>query len=98
MNEADPKNQSEHDEKSRRCPRLGHEIAFGYCRQTDASTPCTKLLDCWFETFDVADWAKKSLAPRDLEKLTAAPKPKMLSLVELIQQARQRTDAGDADS
>jgi hypothetical protein len=86
-----------HDQRRRRCPRLGHEIAFGYCRRTDAQSPCTKLLDCWFEMFDVAEWARQNLSPGEMEKLTAAPKPKMLSLVELIQQAQKRTAEGQKE-
>ncbi len=87
-----------YDERRRRCPRLGHEIAFSYCRRTDAANPCSKLLDCWFEMFDVAKWARQNLSSQAMEKLTAPPKPKMLSLVELIQQAQQRTAGGKEDT
>lgn len=96
MSDAKPDSVEAHDQRRRRCPRLGHEITFGYCRTTESNTPCAKILDCWFETFDVADWARKNLPADVLEGLTQPPKPKMLSLVEMIRQAQRRTGQGDA--
>ena len=45
---------TEHDAKKRRCPMLGHEVAFSYCREPGSETPCRKIFDCWWETFDVS--------------------------------------------
>ena len=94
MTDAKPNPLAAHDDRRRRCPRLGHEIAFGYCRPTENDTPCRKILDCWFETFDVAQWARENLPAEVLEQLAQPPKPKMLSLMELIAQAQKRTGQG----
>jgi hypothetical protein len=80
------------DHLERRCPRLGGPISFGYCR-TDSQdgVPCWKIFDCWWECFDVVEYLKKSLPKSTFERLVnAKPKPKMLSLVELIEQAKNR--------
>jgi hypothetical protein len=73
-----------------RCPKLGHQIQFSYCRFEQTDFPCSKILDCWHEHFNVADHLKEVLTPEALEKLVhPTRKPKLLSLVELIEQAKK---------
>ena len=76
----------------RRCPRLGNPVPFDYCESCDADRqPCFKILDCWWEYFDVVQYLKEKLPEDQFNRLMAAkPKPKVASLVELIEQARQR--------
>jgi len=76
----------------RRCPRLGNPVPFQYCEVCgDEGKPCFKILDCWWEHFDVVQYLKERL-PEDQYKrlMKAEPKPKVTSLIELIEQARQR--------
>ena len=74
-----------------RCPRLGHQITFSYCRSENMGQPCFKTLDCWFEHFPVEEYLRKNLAAEEWEKIFGRPvKPKVLSLVELIEQAKNR--------
>ena len=77
-----------------RCPRLGHELTFGYCRQETRGRPCRLILDCWWERFDVRSFLQTHLpeeAMAQAERAGAAPPPsKVLSLVDLIQQAKDR--------
>jgi hypothetical protein len=73
-----------------RCPRLGHQIAFSYCRKENLGLPCFKTLDCWHPHFRVEQHLRAELTPEEWQKtFTRRPKPKMLSLVELIEQARK---------
>ena len=80
------------DALERRCPRLGGPISFGYCRTTgEDRLPCWKIFDCWWESFDVVEYLKKSLPEETFHRLVnTKPKPKVLSLVELIEQAKNR--------
>ena len=83
------------DHLEQRCPRLGGQVSFGYCRMNgDDGSACWKIFDCWWEYFDVVGYLNKHL-PEDAFKALAdaRPQPKMVSLVELIEQARQRTVA-----
>jgi hypothetical protein len=77
-----------------RCPRLGHDLAFGYCRQETYGKPCRLILDCWWERFDVRAFLQANLPAEimvQVENASASPPPsKMLNLVELIQQAKER--------
>jgi hypothetical protein len=70
------------DGLERRCPRLGGPVSFGYCRTNgEDGLPC----------FDVVEYLKKSLPEDTFKRLVnAKPKPKMVSLVELIEQAKNR--------
>jgi len=81
-----------HDHRSRRCPMLGHPLTFAYCRAPGSSRPCRKILDCWWETFDVKAFLRSCYDDESLTDITAPPKQKMLSLVELIEQARRKKE------
>ena len=77
----------------RRCPRLGNPVPFNYCKVCgDDQQPCFKILDCWWEYFDVVQYMKDQLSGDQFNQLLEAkpPKPRITSLVELIEQARQR--------
>jgi hypothetical protein len=76
----------------RRCPRLGSPVAFTYCLSCEpVSEPCSKIMDCWWETFDVVAYLRDTLPEEQFNQLLCArPKAKICSLVELIEQAKQR--------
>jgi len=80
------------DQLERRCPRLGGPVLFAYCKtSSDNHSVCWKILDCWWECFDVVGHLKKFLSEDELKELAnKKPKPKIVSLVELIEQARKR--------
>jgi len=79
------------DHRSRRCPRLGHEVTFHYCRTQEGASICPRILDCWWETFDVASFLKDHLPPEEWRRLTSyTPKPRVVNLVELIREAQER--------
>jgi len=69
---------------SRRCPRLGSPVPFRYCLAPEAPDPCFKVIDCWWETFDVVRFLQDHLTPAAFEQLLAArPAPKAASLAGL---------------
>jgi|MGYP003571997414 hypothetical protein len=76
----------------RRCPRLGNPVPFEYCEVCgDEQQPCFKILDCWWEHFDVVQYLKDNLTEDQFNRLIEArPKAKVASLIELIDQARNR--------
>ena len=79
-----------------RCPRLGHQITYSYCQGENNGLPCFKTLDCWYPYFDVQTCLENQLSPADFKTLVQkkAP-PKILSLLDLIEQARQRQKGVD---
>lgn len=75
----------------RRCPRLGGPVSFSYCKTCDEDrNPCFKIIDCWWETFDVVRYLKDHLSEEQFSRLSGAtPRPKIASLVELIEKAKK---------
>ncbi len=79
----------QHDSIEDYCRMLGHHLSFGYCRTMANGTPCFKILDCWFENFDVKSFIEEHYEPEEIKAFLTPPKPKMASLVELIQKAKE---------
>ncbi len=74
-----------------RCPKLGHQIYFSYCAKENQGVPCYRTLDCWFGHFEVEAFLKKTLTPAEWKAaFTNPPKPKIASLLEMIEQAKNR--------
>jgi len=89
---------SEHDERRLRCRRLGHPVAFRYCRTQEGASVCPLILDCWWEVFDVAAFLREHLEPEQFETLARRGfRPKVATLLDLVQQARQAQKAESAD-
>jgi hypothetical protein len=83
------------DDYEIRCPRLGHQISFSYCRSENKGLPCFKTLDCWYNHFLVEDYFRKELAPEEWDKaFKRSTKTKTVSLVELIEQAKKTKEEG----
>lgn len=82
---------SEHDEKMIRCPKLGDEMTFSYCRRESGDLPCARIINCWQAAFDVTDVLKRDLTPDQWARfISAKPKEKALSLIELIEKAKAK--------
>ncbi len=80
------------DHRSRRCPMLGHVLEFSYCRAPGSGTPCRKILDCWWETFDVKSFLCAHYGDDLIAEITAPPQEKVLSLIEMIRKAQENKD------
>jgi len=77
----------------RRCPRLGSPVSFRYCLDcAEDHQPCFKIMDCWWEQFDITKYLKANLSEEAFAKLMSAnkPQPKITSLLDLIEQAKNR--------
>lgn len=90
----------QHDKRTIRCRRLGHEVTFHYCRTQEGRTVCVRILDCWWEVFDVRGFLQEHLPPQEFAELTHK-KPgrgKVHTLLELIERAKAsqpRDEAGE---
>ncbi len=77
------------DTEKIRCPRLGHQIPFAYCRRENQGLPCFKTADCWHSHFPGVEYLRKELTPEQWKTVFMnRPKQKMLSLLDLIEQAK----------
>lgn len=85
---------NDHDLRVIRCRMLGHEVTFAYCRAAGRKMgatilPCHKLLDCWFEAFAVEEFLRKYYSEEQIELMLAPPPPKLATIIELAQKARE---------
>ena len=78
-----------YDDREQRCRMLGHPIHFGYCRQLPEGRPCRLILDCWHGWFDVTGFVREHCSAEQIEAIQAPPKPKLATIVDLIEQARK---------
>ena len=84
-------------ERQIRCPRLGGPVPFSYCDTTgENGKPCSKIADCWWTYFDVMGYLNKRLTAEELnDLLERPPQPKLNSILDMIQQARQNARSDD---
>jgi len=74
-----------------RCPRLGHELNFSYCRTEAGDMPCHRTIKCWQAFFPVEAHLKEILSEAQRERFSRQSQPdKMTTLIDLIEQAKAR--------
>ena len=81
----------QHDDKTRRCPMLGHEISFAYCRQPGREIPCPRIQDCWWERFDIQGFLRAHYSAEEIAEMLRPRQPKVATLLEIIQKAQKGT-------
>jgi len=83
------------DDREIRCPRLGGQVTFGYCRQEALGKPCFKALDCWHVYFDAETFFRTELGDAVFEQIFhVVPRPRLVTLVDLIAKARNSLEKG----
>jgi hypothetical protein len=74
-----------------RCPKLGGEVAFAYCKKETGDLPCSRILICWQPHFPVEAYLRERLSESEWERcFNQPPKEKMTTLIELIEAAKKR--------
>jgi hypothetical protein len=52
--------------------------------------PCGWIIGCWYRQIDINKFLKEHYSTEELHRIFALPRPKVESLVNLIEQAKQR--------
>ena len=82
------------EDQERRCPRLGGVISYRYCMISgNDNLPCFKILDCWWETFDVENYLQQVMTEPAFNlfiQSARAPQNKVCSILEIANLARRR--------
>jgi hypothetical protein len=80
------------DDLEIRCPQLGHELKFSYCRREAGDLPCHRIIKCWQPFFPVESYLREILSVTQWERFSErVPPDKMTTLIDLIEQAKKRT-------
>lgn len=84
------KTYTDFDDEEGFCRILGHHLSFSYCRSCQEGAPCYKILDCWFDRFDIRKFIEGIYTVEEIARFLQPPKPKVQTLLTLIQQAHKR--------
>jgi hypothetical protein len=79
-----------YDKQEGYCKMLGHFLTFDYCRTASKGLPCSKVLDCWFQHFQIEKFISENYSIEEQKAIFEPPKPKLLSITEILEQAQQR--------
>ncbi len=85
------------DQLETRCPKLGHQVSFSYCRQENAPYPCSRTVGCWHHRFPVETVLRFHLSEEQMRRLFAPPKFRVESLMETIEAAKKRCGYGHSE-
>lgn len=82
--------EEELERKVLRCPKLGGEVPFSYCRSLQDGMPCERIVACWEVFFDIGRYIKEHYTPEEIERFQhPTPKDKMATLIDIIEQAKK---------
>lgn len=73
---------------------LGHDIGFAYCRAPGGDIPCRRILDCWWEAFDIESFIREQYGEEMIDRILAPRQDKRVTLYELIRKAQARSRPG----
>jgi len=79
----------QHDDKMIRCPRIGGYVTFKLCRSENNFLPCRWVVGCWQGQMDMNEFLDENFSGEELDRIFVPPKPKMESLVEMIEKAKK---------
>lgn len=79
------------DKEERYCPKLGHTLNFAYCRKPGQKLFCSRIFQCWGDRMDINAYIKEFFKAEEIREAFNPPKPKIVSLYELIQKNRSNT-------
>jgi hypothetical protein len=79
----------EHDDKWLRCPRVGGEVNFKFCRSENNMLPCRWIVGCWQARIDINTFLKDHYSKEELAQVFTPPKPKIESLMGLVDKAKK---------
>jgi hypothetical protein len=93
MSEEKERKNAPYDPLEIRCPKLGGEVTFSYCRQEDGGLPCSRTITCWHLCFPVELHLKGLLTEDEWDRCFGRPpKDRLTTLLELIEKAKQQRD------
>ncbi len=74
-----------------RCPQLGGEVTFGYCRQLQEGLPCSRALVCFELRFPVDQYFQMVLYPQTYQRIfQTTPPSRMDKFLKTVSEAQGR--------
>jgi len=80
----------QYDDLVIRCPRVGGDVNFLYCRSENNMLPCGWIVGCWQNKIDINRFLEEHYSGDELARIFALPKPRVESLLKMIEKAKER--------
>ena len=76
-----------------RCPRLGGEVTFAYCRREQGTLPCQRTLRCWEGLIPVEKHLRECLSDNEWDSsFNTPPKDRMTTILEIADAVKKQKD------
>ncbi len=80
----------EHDALIIRCPMLGGEVPFQYCRAVNDDLPCRKIILCWELRIEIGKFLNEHYSIVEIQRaLAPSSKTRVETILELIEKAKK---------
>jgi len=85
----------EHDGLIIRCPPLGGEVPFRYCRTVNEDLPCRRIILCWEFRIEISKFLSKHYSIDQIQHALSQPtKSRVETIIELIEKAKNIKEEG----
>jgi len=86
----------EYDALIIRCPMLGGEVPFRYCRTVNEELPCRKIIICWEFRIKIGEFLSEHYSLDQIERaLAPSAKTRLDTILELIEKAKKKKEEGE---
>ena len=86
----------EHDALIIRCPQLGGEIPFRYCRTLNENLPCRRIVVCWEFRVEISKFLGGHYSVDQIQCALAPPTQTRLdTILEIIEKAKETKEEGE---
>ncbi len=79
----------QYDDKTIRCPRVGGEVNFRFCRFENNMLPCRWIVGCWEMRMDMNKFMTDHYSKEEMDRIFTPPRPKIESLLNLVEKAKK---------
>ncbi len=80
----------ENDELIIRCPQLGGEVPFRYCRTINEDLPCRRIIICWEFRIEISKYLSENYSIDQIQRALAPPtKSRLETILELAEKAKK---------
>ena len=85
----------EHDGLVIRCPLLGGEVPFRYCRTVNEDLPCQRIILCWEFRIEISKFLDEHYSIDQIQSALSPPtKSRVETIIELIEKAKKIKEEG----
>jgi len=85
----------QYDDRAMRCPRVGGEVNFRFCRFENNMLPCRFIVGCWQGQMDIEAFLDEQYSEEELDSIFTPPRPKMETLLDLMEKAKKEKKQND---